>query len=82
MIQVPWWGYILFLIAVAIAVWGFLSMVGFRTRYLSSKTYRTPESLYPNHAELTRKQRREARAHATQEPDRAGSSHPSEGAES
>lgn len=59
----PWWGYALFLLAVAVAIWGFLSLVGFRTRWLSRKTDRTAEEVYPNYADSLRKQRRYAREH-------------------
>jgi len=41
----PWWGDVLFLIVAGIAVWGFASLVGFRTRTMSSKTDRTAENL-------------------------------------
>jgi len=34
-IQMPWWEAILFFAAVILAIWGFMSMVGFRTRYLT-----------------------------------------------
>jgi hypothetical protein len=37
-IQVPWWETVLFLMAVAAAIWGFASIVGFRTRTLTRKT--------------------------------------------
>jgi hypothetical protein len=32
LIQVPWWETVLFLMAVAVALWGFASIVGLRTR--------------------------------------------------
>jgi hypothetical protein len=59
----PWWGDVLFLIAVAVAIWGFISLVGFRTNMLTRRTYRTAENLYPNYADSPRKQRRYARQH-------------------
>ena len=43
--QLPWWGYVLFLMAVVLAIWGFISLVGFRTDFLTRKTYRTAEDL-------------------------------------
>ena len=46
----PWWGTVLFLAAVMLAIWGFLSIVGFRTRTLTRKTDRRAEDLYPNYA--------------------------------
>jgi hypothetical protein len=64
-IPLPWWGYALFLLAVAVAMWGFLSLVGVRTRWLSRKTDRTAEDLYPGYADSLRKQRRYARQHRT-----------------
>jgi hypothetical protein len=51
----PWWGDVLFLIAVAVAIWGFISLVGFRTNMLTRRTYRTAENLYPNYADSPRK---------------------------
>jgi hypothetical protein len=62
-IQVPWWETVLFLMAVAVAIWGFASIVGFRTRTLTRKTDRTAEDLYPDYADSVRKQRRYAREH-------------------
>jgi hypothetical protein len=59
----PWWGDVLFLIAVAVAIWGFISLVGFRTSTLTRRTYRTAENLYPNYADSPRKQRRYAKEH-------------------
>lgn len=66
MIQLPWWGYVLFLMAVAAAIWGFLSLVKFRTRELTHKTHRTAKDLYPSYADSLRKQRRFAREHGRQ----------------
>ena len=68
----PWWGDVLFLMAAGLAIWGFLLMVGFRTKTLTRRTYRTAENLYPNFADSPRKQRRYAREHERQE--RSGSS--------
>jgi hypothetical protein len=62
-IQVTWWESTLFLVAVAFAIWGFISMVGFRTRTLTRGHGRTAEDLYPNYADSARKQRRYAREH-------------------
>lgn len=59
----PWWGDTLFLIVVGIAVWGFASLVGFRTKSLTRKTARTAENLYPDYADTPRQQRRYAREH-------------------
>jgi hypothetical protein len=62
-IQMPWWEAILFFAAVILAIWGFISIVGFRTRYLTRRTDRTPEDMYSDYADLPRKQRRYARRH-------------------
>ena len=62
----PWWGYVLFLLAVAVAIWGFMSLVGFRTQWLSRRTDRTAQDLYPSYADSPRKQRRFAREHGGQ----------------
>jgi hypothetical protein len=65
-IQLPWWETVLFLMAVALAIWGFISIVGFRTRTLTRRTDRTAEDLYPDYADSARKQRRYAREHGGQ----------------
>ncbi|HWG14463.1 MAG TPA: hypothetical protein VG268_14410 [Streptosporangiaceae bacterium] len=59
----PWWETILFLIAVGVAIWGFISMVGVRTRFLTRKTTRSAQDLYDNYADSPHKQRRYARQH-------------------
>jgi hypothetical protein len=59
----PWWETVLFLIAVAVAIWGFISMVGVRTRLLTHRTNRTAQDLYDDYADSPRKQRRYAREH-------------------
>ncbi|MGP0025254.1 MAG: hypothetical protein ACLPKE_18135 [Streptosporangiaceae bacterium] len=60
-IQMPWWEAVLFFAAVILASWGFASMVGFRTRYLTRRTDRSAEDLYGPYADSPRKQRRYAR---------------------
>jgi hypothetical protein len=62
-VLVPWWGDVLFLIVAGIAVWGFASLVGFRTHTLTDKTSRTAENLYSEYADSPRRQRRYAREH-------------------
>ncbi|HUD35764.1 MAG TPA: hypothetical protein VMR14_02635 [Streptosporangiaceae bacterium] len=62
----PWWGYVLFLIAVAVAIWGFISLAGFKTDMLTRRTHRTAENLYPNYADSPRKQHRYAKEHGGQ----------------
>lgn len=59
----PWWGDTLFLIVAGIAIWGFASLVGFRTQTLTRKTGRTAENLYDDYADSPRRQRRYAREH-------------------
>ena len=62
-IQMPWWEAILFFAAVISAIWGSMSMVGFRTRYLTHRTDRTAEDMYRDYADSPRKQRSYARRH-------------------
>jgi hypothetical protein len=59
----PWWEIILFFAVVLLAIYGFASIVGFRTRTLTRRTDRTAENMYDNYADLSRKQRRHAREH-------------------
>ncbi len=59
----PWWEAILFFAAVILAIWGFASMVGFRTRYLTHRTDRTAQDMYGKFADSPRKQRRYAKRH-------------------
>ena len=59
----PWWEIILFFAAVAFAIYGFASIVGFRTRTLTHPTDRTAQDMYDNFADSPRKQRRYAREH-------------------
>jgi hypothetical protein len=62
-IEMPWWGTVLFLAAVVLAIWGFMSIVGFRTRTLTRKTGRRAEDLYPNYAGPPREQHRYGHDH-------------------
>ena len=59
----PWWGTVLFLAAVVLAIWGFLSIVGFRTRTLTRKTDRRAEDLYAGYADPGRGQHRHLHGH-------------------
>ena len=59
----PWWEILLFFAAVALAIYGFASIVGFRTRTLTRPTDRTAENMYDNFADPKRKQRRQAGEH-------------------
>ncbi len=62
-IPMPWWGYILFALAVLLAIKGFLALVGVETRWVTRKTLKTAEDLYPDYADSLRKQGRYAREH-------------------
>jgi hypothetical protein len=62
-IVMPWWEAVLFFAAVILAIWGFASLVGFRTRMLTRRTDRTAQDLYGQYADSPRKQRRFARQH-------------------
>jgi hypothetical protein len=75
----PWWGDVLFLIVAGIAVWGFASLVGFRTQTLTRKTDRTAENLYPNFADSPRRQHRYAREHGGDWHDEGDAAKPSGG---
>ncbi len=71
----PWWETILFLIAVGLAIWGFVSMVGVNRRFLTRRTNRTAQDLYDDYADSPKKQRQYAREHGGDWSDReAGSS--------
>ena len=78
----PWWETVLFLMAVAVAIWGFTWLVGFRTRVVTRGTDRTAEDLYSNYADSARKQRRYAREHGGQWHDHEDSSPSSESTKS
>lgn len=62
----PWWEALIFFAVVIVAIWGFLSMVGLRTRSLSRRTDRTAQDMYDQFADSPRKQRRYARDHGGQ----------------
>jgi hypothetical protein len=44
-----------------LGIYGFLVLIGFRTRMLTRKTDRTAESMYASYADPARKQRKQAR---------------------
>ncbi len=73
MIQLPWWEVILFLVAVVLAIWGFLSLVGLQTRMITRRTHRVAADLYSKYADSLRKQRRYARERGGQWHDNEGS---------
>jgi hypothetical protein len=62
-IPMAWWGYILFALAVVLAVKGLLALVGVETRWITRKSTRTAEDLYQDYADSPREQRRYAREH-------------------
>jgi hypothetical protein len=62
-IQMPWWEALLFFAAVILAIWGFASLVGFRTRTLTRRTDRTAQDMYADFTDSPRKQRRYAKRH-------------------
>lgn len=53
-----WWIYIIVVIVLALGVYGFLSLVGLETRWLSSRTNRSAEDLYDRFADSPGKRRR------------------------
>ena len=59
----PWWETVLFLIAVVVAVYGFLSMVGVNKQWLTRGHNRRAEDLYDDYADSPKKQREYAREH-------------------
>jgi hypothetical protein len=59
----PWWEVTLFFAAVILAICGFASLVGVRTRSLTRHTDRTASDLYDQFADSPRKQRKYARQH-------------------
>jgi hypothetical protein len=69
-----WWETAIFLMVVAVAIWGFISLVGFNTRVFTRKASRTAEDLYPDFADSARKQHRHAREHGDQHRDQGDSS--------
>jgi hypothetical protein len=62
-IRMSWWETLLFFAAVIVAIWGFASLVGFRTRSVTRRTDRTAEQMYDQFADSARRQRKYARQH-------------------
>lgn len=58
-----WWETLLFFAALIVAIWGFASLVGFRTRSVTRRTDRTAEDMYDQFADSPRQQRKYAREH-------------------
>jgi type II secretory pathway component PulL len=65
----PWWETVLFVMALAVAIWGFVSIVGLQTRRLTRRTDRTAEDLYRSYADSAHNQHRPSRAHDGQWQD-------------
>ena len=65
-IQLPWWGYVAFSLAVLTAIWGFGSLVNLETRILTRGTDRTAEDLYDKYADSAHTQHRYAEGHGGQ----------------
>lgn len=59
----PWWEATFFFAAVILAIWGFVSIVGLDTRFLSRRTDRTAKDMYDEFADSPGKQREYARRH-------------------
>jgi hypothetical protein len=53
-----WWIYVVVVAVLAFGVYAFLTLVGVRTRWLTRRTERTVESMYPNYAGPVRPARR------------------------
>jgi hypothetical protein len=71
-----WWQYLVAAVVVIVAVYGFCSIVGVETRWLTRRTDRTAENMYGSNEGLNRRQRREAERHRDADqhagPDDAG----------
>ena len=53
-----WWMYIVVIALLAFGTYGFVSLVRFRTRWLTSETNRTAEDMYDLYADSPRKRHR------------------------
>jgi hypothetical protein len=62
-----WWQYLVAAVVVIVAVYGFCSIVGLETRWLTRRTDRTAENMYGSNEGLNRRQRREAARHRAAE---------------
>jgi hypothetical protein len=61
-----WWEYVLVVAVLLAGVYGFWVLARYVTRFLSSGTDRTADSMYGNYADSLRRQRRYARKHGGQ----------------
>jgi hypothetical protein len=55
-----WWMYIVVVALLAFGIYAFVSLVGFRTRQMSSKTGRRAEDMYGLYVDPPRKRHRRA----------------------
>ena len=58
-----WWQYLIAVVVVSLAVWGFLSAVKLQTHRLSDKTDNTAEDVYDRYGDSPDKQRKYAAEH-------------------
>ena len=58
-----WWEYVLVVAVLLAGIYGFRMLARYVTRFLSSGTDRTADSMYDNYADSLRRQRRYARKH-------------------
>jgi len=58
-----WWQYLIIAAVILLGIYGFLTFTRFETRFLSRRTDRTVESMYPSYADSIRKQRRWVQEH-------------------
>jgi hypothetical protein len=61
-----WWQYLVGAAVLIVAVYGFCLLVGVETRWLSSRTERTAQSMYGANSQLSRKQRKVATRYGQQ----------------
>jgi hypothetical protein len=54
-VNVQWWMYIVVIAVLAFGIYGFVSLVRFRTRWLTSETTRRAEDMYDQYADSPRK---------------------------
>ena len=58
-----WWQYLIAVVVVILAVWGFVSVVKLQTHRLSDRTDNTAEDVYDRYADSLQKQRKYAEEH-------------------
>ena len=75
-----WWQYIIIAAVILLGIYGFLTFTRFETRFLSRRTTRTAQDMYPNYADSLRKQRQYAKQHGGEwTSDNGGQSREPEG---